>query len=365
MSRIAKMIIGALVAVVAVFLLWYFRDIVVYIILAAVLAVIGRPLMALLLRIRIGSHSMPRWGASIITLVVMWVIMLTFFTTFFPMIINKFNELASFDPARVASSVMQPVEALQRYLQEIIGPGAVSNISLSEALAQQINGFFSLGMINQAVTSVISLLTDVVIALFSITFIGYFFLKEEGLFTQMIIMLFPPKYENNIRRAVDSTTEMLVRYLTGILTESLILTIFISLVLTIFGLGLENAVFIGATVGVFNVIPYVGPVIGFCVGVFIGIVSPIDGFTVFQTILTIGCTILCAQGIDNFILQPMLYSNRVKAHPLEIFIVILIAGSMAGVVGMLLAIPSYTVLRVIGKEFFSQYRLVQKLTEKM
>ena len=54
-----------------------------------------------------------------------------------------------------------------------------------------------------------------------------------------------------------------------------------------------------------------------------------------------------------------------KAHPLEIFIVILIAGSLAGIVGMLLAIPSYTVLRVFAKEFFSQFRLVQKLTEKI
>ena len=64
-------------------------------------------------------------------------------------------------------------------------------------------------------------------------------------------------------------------------------------------------------------------------------------------------------------LQPTLYSERVKAHPLEIFLVILIAGSLAGIVGMLLAIPSYTVLRVFAKEFFSQYRLVRQLPEKI
>ena len=63
--------------------------------------------------------------------------------------------------------------------------------------------------------------------------------------------------------------------------------------------------------------------------------------------------------------KPTLYSERVKAHPLEIFLVILIAGSLAGILGMLLAIPSYTVLRVFAKEFFSQFRLVRKLTEKI
>ena len=63
--------------------------------------------------------------------------------------------------------------------------------------------------------------------------------------------------------------------------------------------------------------------------------------------------------------QPTLYSERVKAQPLEIFLVILIAGSLAGVIGMLLAIPLYTVLRVFAKEFFSQISLVRKLTEKI
>ena len=358
------MILGAAAAVITGFLLWYFRSVVVYIILAAILAVIGRPLMTLLMRLKAGRRSLPKWAAAIITLVVMWIILLTFLTTFFPVIINKFRELAEFDPTSVAASLMRPLEAVQGYIQQLFGPDAM-NFSLSEALARQINGYFNARMINNAVTSVISLLTDIAIALFSITFICYFFLKEDELFTNMVIMLFPQKYEENIRRAVNSITEMLVRYLTGILAESLILTLFISAVLTIFGLGLENSVFIGATVGVFNVIPYVGPVIGFCVGVFVGIISPIGGFTIMQTIATIGCTVLCAQGIDNFLLQPLLYSNRVHAHPLEIFIVILLAGSLAGIEGMLLAIPSYTVLRVIGKEFFSQYRLVQKLTEKM
>ena len=81
--------------------------------------------------------------------------------------------------------------------------------------------------------------------------------------------------------------------------------------------------------------------------------------------VVIAGSLLILKGMDDFILQPTLYSERVKAHPLEIFVVILIAGSVAGIVGMLLAIPAYTVLRVFAKEFFSQVSLVRKLTKQM
>jgi predicted PurR-regulated permease PerM len=74
---------------------------------------------------------------------------------------------------------------------------------------------------------------------------------------------------------------------------------------------------------------------------------------------------IIVQLIDNFVFQPLIFSNSVNAHPLEIFIVLLIAGSLGGILGMLLAIPGYTVLRVFAKEFFNKFRLVQKLTEKI
>ena len=96
-----------------------------------------------------------------------------------------------------------------------------------------------------------------------------------------------------------------------------------------------------------------------------GIVTPIEGATVGHTAFIIVFTLLAIKGMDDFVLQPSLYSERVKAHPLEIFLVILVAGSLAGIWGMLLAIPSYTVLRVFAKEFFSQFRLVRQLTDKI
>jgi predicted PurR-regulated permease PerM len=71
------------------------------------------------------------------------------------------------------------------------------------------------------------------------------------------------------------------------------------------------------------------------------------------------------QMTDNFVLQPFIYSNSVKAHPLEIFIIILIAAKLGGITGMIIAIPAYTVIRVVAKEFLNQFKIVQKLTNSM
>ena len=133
----------------------------------------------------------------------------------------------------------------------------------------------------------------------------------------------------------------------------------------LFGMETDNALFIGLIMGVMNVIPYAGPLIGATISLFIGIIAPIDGYTVLHTSIIICCTLFCIKGFDDFVLQPTIYSERVKAHPLEIFLVILVAGYMAGILGMLLAIPSYTVLRVLAKEFFSEFSLVQKLTQNI
>jgi predicted PurR-regulated permease PerM len=169
----------------------------------------------------------------------------------------------------------------------------------------------------------------------------------------------------NVERALDSITLLLSRYFTGIITESLVLMVIISTAMILFGMKTDNALLIGLIMGVMNVIPYAGPLMGGIISMFIGIVTPIEGMTVASTVITICCTLFCIKGFDDFVLQPTIYSERVKAHPLEIFLVILVAGYMAGILGMLLAIPSYTVLRVLAKEFFSEFSLVQKLTQNI
>ncbi len=363
-QTILRFAVGALVAAVVLALVWYFSSIVAYILISAILAVVGRPLVNILSRQTIRGWVIPRWAAAVATLLIIWAVASTFFYLFIPLVFNKIYQLSTIDFVALLHSIEAPIERVQEYLSEMFALPE-GTISLSDALSAAMRKVLDFGAINSLLSSVVNVIVSSVIAIFSISFITLFFLKDEGLFYSMFTTILPERHHASVIRALDSATALLSRYFTGILIENTILMLIISIILMIFGMSSSDAFFCGLTVGILNVIPYAGPLIGGTVALFVGVVTPIEGMSIGMTSITILCTVLFAQGVDNFVLQPMLYSSRVKAHPLEIFIVILMAGYIAGVVGMLLAIPSYTVLRVFGKEFFSQFRLVRKLTEKI
>ena len=117
----------------------------------------------------------------------------------------------------------------------------------------------------------------------------------------MVIIMFPKKYEQNISRALDSVTNLLIRYFTGIVSESGIMTVLVTVGLLIFGFSWHDALIIAMFVGVLNVIPYLGPIIGIAIGIFIGVVDSTSDLSVFALMLRIAGTILFAQGVDNFL----------------------------------------------------------------
>lgn len=363
-QTVLKFIVGAAIAAAILFLVWYFSSIVVYILVSAVLAVMGRPLVKVLCRLHIRNWQVPRWLGALVTLVVIWVVAATLFSLFIPLVFDKIYQLSKVDFTSVLASIQEPLSQAQHYLQSLFAQPE-STFSLPDALATTLRQVIDFDSLNAVFSSIVNVVISSAIAIFSISFITFFFLKDDGLFYSMVTAVFPERYHDNITRALDAVTHLLGRYFTGILTESLLLMVAIMLVMVAFGMPTSNAAFIGLTMGVMNVVPYAGPLIGGIVSVFVGIIAPIEGMTVGHTALVIAGSLLVIKGMDDFVLQPTLYSERVKAHPLEVFLVILIAGSLAGILGMLLAIPSYTVLRVFAKEFFSQFSLVRKLTEKI
>ena len=359
-----RWVVGISVAVAVGALLWYFREVVVYILVSAVLAIIGRPLVGLLCRIKVKRFAMPRWLAAALTLIVLWVVIGGLFSLIVPLIAGKVYELSSLDLRSSLEGIQAPLERLQEYISTIFVLPE-EQFSISDIIASSLHQFLNLDTVNSVVSSIINMGMSVVIVLFSVSFITFFFLKEDGLFTTMVSSIFPEKYNANVVRAIDKVSLLLSRYFTGLLTESLIISTIIAIVLLLFGMQFENACFIAIIMGMLNVIPYAGPAVGALVSIFIGIVSPIEGCTIAYTLTVIACTLCAVKGIDDFVLQPLIYSSKVQAHPLEIFIVILMAGSVGGVVGLLVAVPSYTVLRVFAKEFLSEVPLVNKLTKEI
>ncbi len=363
-QTILKFLVGAAIAAAVLFLVWFFSSIVVYILISAVLAVVGRPLVNRLSALHVRGWRVPRSLAAFFTLLIIWAVAATFCSLFVPLVFHKIHQLSNVDFATVVGSIEEPIGRAQHYLQDLFAT-TDSTFSLSDSLTATLREIIDIQSLNAVFSSIVGVVLSSVVAIFSISFITFFFLKEDGLFYAMIAGLFPEHYHTNITRALDSVTLLLGRYFTGILSESLLLMIAVMLTMMAFGMRTGDAAFIGLIMGVMNVVPYAGPLIGGVLSVFVGIVSPIEGMTVGHTAFVIAGSLLILKGMDDFVLQPTLYSERVKAHPLEIFLVILIAGSLAGILGMLLAIPSYTVIRVFGKEFFSQFSLVRKLTEKI
>lgn len=359
--KILRLMVTLLAIAAISFVVWYFARVVAYILISAVLAIIGCPLVSRLSHMSLGKYQVPRTLAALLTLVLIWIVIGGLCALFLPLVFGKIDQLATLDLDEVIKSVEVPIERLQLQLQRFFAlPDAEIDLSLKDFIAEHINTGFL-----RTFSSVARSMIGAFISVFSVSFITFFFLKEDGLFYSLVTLFFPERYKNNVVHALDSITYLLSRYFGGLMFESMVLMVVISTVMALWGLRLDDALFIGLIMGVMNVIPYAGPFMGGLASVCVGIVNPIAGLGVGETVMIIVFSLVCIKVIDDFVLQPSIYSKRVQAHPLEVFLVILIAGSMAGVWGMLLAIPSYTVLRVFAREFFSEYGLVKRLTGQM
>ena len=249
-----KFIAGAAVAAAVLFLVWYFSSIVVYILISAVLAVVGNPLVKRLAALHIKGWKVPRWLAALVTLIVIWVVLATLCSLFVPLVFNKIYQLSNLDFAAVVQSIEEPIAQAQGYLHEFFAVPE-STFSLSEALASALKQIIDIESLNSVFSSIVNVVLSSVIAIFSITFITFFFLRDEGLFYAMVTAMFPERYHENITRALDSVTLLLARYFTGILSESLMLMVAVSLTMMAFGMKAADAAFIGLVMGVMNVVP--------------------------------------------------------------------------------------------------------------
>lgn len=132
--------------------------------------------------------------------------------------------------------------------------------------------------------------------------------------------------------------------------------------------GIPNALLIGFIGGFFNLIPYLGPFIGGALGVLLTLfwVLAEGSYATFwvQPLIVVG-VFIAVNMVDNFVLQPQIYSKRVNAHPIEIFLIMMMGGSVGGIIGMILAVPAYTLIRIVGKEFLSSFDLMDKLTRNL
>jgi predicted PurR-regulated permease PerM len=221
-------------------------------------------------------------------------------------------------------------------------------------------------LIPEFLNSLISSLGSFSIGLFSVLFISFFFLKDSKLFENMILTFIPENKESRWKNSSDKIKDLLSRYFVGLILQILILFIIYTIGLLI--VGVENPIVIAFLCALLNLIPYVGPLIGAFLMLTLTMTSHLgDSFSDVIVPKTLWVLVVFGIGqlVDNFGSQPIIFSKSVKSHPLEIFLVILITGILFGVIGLILAIPVYTALKVILKEFLSDNKIVKKLTKDL
>lgn len=365
MKNAHRYLLGFVAIVAAVAIFWFFGDIVLYVLVSGVLALMCQPLVKAISSIKIVGRNIPRWVAAIVGVLAVWCLILLFFVLFIPLISGKLSDLSQLDYQSMLAFLSEPMAELELFLEKYFKV-SISQASLTEMFTKQVAEWVNEGTVGSFVSSIFSVAGNVVVAAVSVSFISFYFMKEENLFLSMLRAVVPTKYEDKVERAVESITSLLSRYFIGVLLQMTIMMVVVAVILICFGFKVQDAFFVGMIEGVFNIIPYVGPWVGFILSALAGLTfSTTPAMGLGYTLLVIAGTILVAQAVDNYFVSPRVFSHQVNAHPLEIFLVTLVAGSCMGIFGMLVAIPAYTVLRVLAKEFLYNYKLVRKLTEKV
>lgn len=359
-----KLAVGVSI-LVAAWLIYVFNQIVFYTIAAWVVSLLGKPLMGFFQqRLKFGKWKSGSGLNAMLTLVCFFLVFFLLAMLFVPLLVRQAGNLASVDYGKIAIALNEP---FQNVLQWLTSKGlAPPQQSLESILTNTFQGYFNPGMVGSFFSGFITAAGNIAIALFAVVFIAFFFLKEENLLVGFISALLPARYENQVHNAVDETSRMLGRYFSAIAIQISAITLYVAFWLSM--LGVQNAILIALFAALMNVIPYIGPLIGGLVGVALTLTSSLDLEFYNQMLPLLGKVFLVfwsVQLLDNYLIQPYLFSASVMAHPLEIFIVTLMGAQLGGITGMVLAIPGYTVLRVIAREFLSRYRIVQKMTDRM
>lgn len=367
-DRLAKYImIASSIAIIGA-LCWYFKSVITYILIAVVISLIAKPLMGVLQKVTIKGKRAPNWFLAALSLLVVLTAVTALTTMIIPLVggLLKNVSLASVETAVRGISV--PLSEFNAFISERF-PQAGPDFRIEVALFNELQKLINASKFSNIIGTAASFITSFGVGLFSVVFIGFFFIKDDGLFTKIICTLVPDRHEETTEKAITDIGHLLSRYFIGVILEvcGVALINFIGLTF-IARLGLNAALSIAFLTGILNIIPYVGPLMGGALGTILGLTIkyssavPIGldvNFWIFTLILI---AIFCfTQLIDNFLYQPVIYSTSIKSTPLEIFIVLLIVGHIGGPLAMIVAIPMYTVVRVIAFRFFGHIKAIRRL----
>ena len=340
-------------------LLWFLyqiQSLILYIGLAIVLSLIGRPVVLFLKRRLRFSNTL----ASIITLLLIIATFGLMISIFVPIIIEQGKHISQID----FDQVKRDLNELNIQASDYLG---VDHFMLIEAVKQtSYVQNMDIAIIPRFLELFFGNIGDTIIGIFSVLFISFFLLRDENLIAKSVLVFAQTGDEEKFKRILLTIKELLSRYFIGLLLQIFILVLFYSVLLLY--LDVNDAIAVALICAFLNIVPYLGPVMGWILMLLVIVSNNLaaDFSTGLLPLLLIASGgYALAQTFDNLITQPVIFGHSVRSHPLEIFMAILIGGFLFGIPGMILAVPVYTALKVIAKEFLSEYKIVKRLTRNL
>lgn len=360
----AKAITVGILKVVAILagvvvLLWFLYEIqaiILFIGIAAVVSLIGRPVVLFLRKRLKFSNTL----SAIITLLLVIASVVLLLWVFTPIVIEQSKTISKID----FDLVKKDLNELNMQASDYLG---VERIDIVEAIKNtSYVREFEMELIPSFVEVFFGNVGSFMVGLFSVMFISFFLLKDDKLITATVTVFAKENNERRFMMVFTKIKELLSRYFIGLLLQITILTLFYSVMLLF--LDVDNAIAIAIICAFLNIVPYLGPLIGGVLMLLVVLSNNLgaDFSTELLPLLiytSVGYAV--AQTFDNLITQPVIFGKSVRSHPLEIFLAILIGGFVFGIAGMILAVPTYTAIKVISKEFLSEYKIVKRLTKNL
>ena len=368
-DRLSRYIIYGVAAAIALAAGWYFRNVIIYVILAAVVSLLAKPVMNLLRNVTIRKKSMPDWLQAVLVIVFILSIFLVIFTQVIPVVVGIvqkiFANLSASDYSLPVDTYTASVNAVNAWMISHF-PQFGPDFRIESAIGSFLRKTFDLTSLSSLIEYIASFFVSFGVGIFSVVFISFFFIKDPMLFRKIVGALVPDRIEHKVIDAIGDIEHLLSRYFVGLLVEVIGVAVLNFLFLWLIArIGFNAAIGIAFITGILNIIPYVGPLVGTVIGTILATVLKFSaaGLTIhfWGFVLVLLALFMVTQLVDNFLFQPLIYSTSIKASPLEIFIVLLIAGNTAGVLGMLVAIPAYTVIRVVAGHFFGDIKAIRRL----
>ncbi|MFK8273924.1 AI-2E family transporter [Capnocytophaga canimorsus] len=350
-NGIIRAVVTLLLAALLLYALYLLKSLIIYIVISLVITLIGKPIVRFLYKkVRIRNRVI----CVIITMLLFLIISLGVFSLFIPLLIAQSQSLSLLDIDQLKINM----EHLMQQIVDNLGIEKVPPLDVSKML----KAIDFPGIIN----STVGFIGSFGMGFFSVLFISFFFLKDGSKMLQSVLALISKSHIEQSEASIEKTNDLLSRYFVGIILQIGILFVIYTIVLLIFGV--QNAFIIAFLCSLLNLIPYIGPVIGFGLMAFLtmtGFIGNDFSTVILPKTIYVMIGFLIGQLIDNFFSQPLIFSNSVKSSPLEIFLVIIASGTLFGITGMVVAVPAYTVIKVVLKEFFDGNKFVDYLTKNM